>query len=55
MIAKTHCVYTVHHCMKSESPSDVRCFIVIMAEMFPKIQPAVSYPLSAVRFVGLNV
>ena len=24
-------VYTVHHCIKPESPSDLRCFIVILA------------------------
>ena len=50
---KTQCVYTVHHCIK---PNRFCNFDIKMnVEMFPKIYSAVSYPLSAVRFVGKNV
>ena len=29
-LPQTKCVYTVHHCIKPESPSDGRCVIVIL-------------------------
>ena len=39
-LPQTQCVYTIHHCMKPESPPDGRRFvndIKMNVEMFPKI------------------
>ena len=49
-LPQTQCVYTVHHSIKPESPSDGRCFIVILTSKWMSRCSLKFNPQSVIRY-----
>ena len=49
LLPQTQCVYTIHHCIKPESPSDGRCFVILTSKWILRCSLKLN-PQSVIRY-----